>query len=160
MSQIIKRTLLCISILTMVSYSTPARAEMDTRIKALMLMAGYGAIGGALLGTAALAFDADGRAVAKGASLGLYAGIIFGSYVVLSHYLQKQRRMNPEPAEPYQEEEVNGGGGGIFGRSPSWEEYNQLNNDSLSEQSKIGFFNEKARSPGQDVYVNLLNYQF
>ncbi len=74
---------------------------MDPRAKAIGLMAVYGTVGGALLGTAALAFDADGRSVAKGASLGLYAGLIFGSYVVLSYAYQKHQKQNPQPQDNY-----------------------------------------------------------
>ncbi|GAB4019482.1 MAG: hypothetical protein Fur0010_21480 [Bdellovibrio sp.] len=78
-----------------------AKAEMDPRMKALGSMALYGTVGGALLGTASLAFGTSGRSVAIGASLGLYAGLIFGSYVVISHAMRKNRQMNPQPQENY-----------------------------------------------------------
>lgn len=78
-----------------------AKAEIDPRAKAIGTMAVYGTVGGALLGTAALAFDAGGRSVAKGASLGLYAGLVFGSYVVLSYAYRKHQRENPQPQENY-----------------------------------------------------------
>ncbi len=78
-----------------------AKAEMDPRAKAIGLMAVYGTVGGALLGTAALAFDAGGRSVAKGASLGLYAGLLFGSYVVLSYAYRKHQKQNPQPQDNY-----------------------------------------------------------
>jgi len=77
------------------------RAEMDPRAKAIGTMAIYGTVGGALLGTATLAFDAGGRSVAKGASLGLYAGLLFGSYVVLSYAYRKHQQENPRPQENY-----------------------------------------------------------
>ena len=54
-------------------------------------MALYGTIGGFLLGTASLAFHKDGRSISRGASLGLYTGLLFGGYVVGSHYLTRQR---------------------------------------------------------------------
>ena len=81
--------------------TSEVRAEIDPRAKAIGTMAVYGTVGGALLGTAALAFDADGRSVAKGASLGLYAGLLFGSYVVLSYAYRKHQRENPQPQENY-----------------------------------------------------------
>ena len=62
----------------------------DAKSRALGSMALYGTIGGALLGTATLAFGNGARAIAQGASLGLYAGLIFGTYVVLSHGFQRE----------------------------------------------------------------------
>lgn len=69
---------------------------MDPRVKAMATMAAYGTVGGALLGTASLAFGTEGRAVAVGASLGLYAGLIFGSYVIVSHQLQQNNYYDRE----------------------------------------------------------------
>ena len=66
-----------------------ARAQ-DAKSRALGSMALYGTIGGALLGTATLAFGNSARAIAQGASIGLYAGLIFGTYVVLSHGFQRE----------------------------------------------------------------------
>ena len=66
-----------------------ARAQ-NAKSRALGSMALYGTIGGALLGTATLAFGNSARSIAQGASLGLYAGLIFGSYVVLSHGFQRE----------------------------------------------------------------------
>ncbi|MDC0255396.1 hypothetical protein OAK75_10855 [Bacteriovoracales bacterium] len=71
------------------SSSLHAQARSGAKAKALGSMAMYGTIGGALLGTASLAFGTTARAIAQGASLGLYAGLIFGSYVVLSHRFQR-----------------------------------------------------------------------
>ena len=62
----------------------------NAKARALGSMALYGTIGGSLLGTATLAFGNSARAIAQGASLGLYAGLIFGSYVVLSHGFQRE----------------------------------------------------------------------
>lgn len=69
---------------------------MDPRVKAMATMAAYGTVGGALLGTASLAFGTEGRSVAVGASLGLYAGLIFGSYVIVSHQLQQNNYYDRE----------------------------------------------------------------
>ncbi len=85
----------------MVVLPSKAQAQMDPRVKAVGTMALYGTVGGLLLGTASLAFGTDGRSVAQGASLGLYAGLLFGGYVVSSHYLQRQREQNPVPQDNY-----------------------------------------------------------
>ncbi|HAZ12529.1 MAG: hypothetical protein A2X86_19925 [Bdellovibrionales bacterium GWA2_49_15] len=68
---------------------------LDPRMKALGMMAVYGTAGGFLLGTAALAFDAPGRSPFVGASLGLYAGILFGTYVVVTYAVRKHNMENP-----------------------------------------------------------------
>lgn len=82
---------------------TNARASnFDPRIKALGIMALYGTVGGALLGTASLAFGTSGRSIAKGASLGLYAGLLFGGYVVISHAMNKRKAEAP-PSPPQQD---------------------------------------------------------
>lgn len=75
--------------------SPAAKAEVDPKLKALGAMAAYGTVGGALLGTASLAFGTSGRSVAIGASLGLYAGLIFGGYVVMTHAMKKRGYQQP-----------------------------------------------------------------
>ncbi|MBI2519126.1 MAG: hypothetical protein HYV97_01855 [Bdellovibrio sp.] len=72
---------------------------LDPRMKALGMMAVYGTAGGFLLGTAALAFDAPGRSPFIGASLGLYAGILFGTYVVVTYAVKKHKLENPGDPE-------------------------------------------------------------
>ncbi len=66
-----------------------ARAELPVKARAFLTMVGYGTAGGALLGVASMAFGGSTRAVAQGASLGLYSGILFGTYILASHH---QRR--------------------------------------------------------------------
>lgn len=75
-------------IVLVVSFLHPqeARAELSARTKAAITIVGYGTAGGALMGAASMAFGTSTRAVAQGASLGLYAGIIFASYVLISHH--------------------------------------------------------------------------
>lgn len=63
---------------------------LDSRLKVMTTMAGYGIVGGAILGTATLAFGTSGRAIAKGASLGLYTGLLFGGYMILSYEYRKR----------------------------------------------------------------------
>jgi hypothetical protein len=79
-----------------------AQAEMPVKARAFLTIVGYGAGGGALLGIASMAFGNSTRAVAQGASLGLYAGILFGTYVLVSHH-QKQMGNYEDNGSPYQE---------------------------------------------------------
>ncbi|MBF0313320.1 MAG: hypothetical protein HQK52_07880 [Oligoflexia bacterium] len=67
-----------------------AAGGMDPRVKIILTMSGYGAVGGALIGAATMAYGTGFRAVAVGASLGLYAGLAFAGYVLTSHYYNKQ----------------------------------------------------------------------
>ncbi|MCB9093742.1 MAG: hypothetical protein H6621_01630 [Halobacteriovoraceae bacterium] len=66
------------------SQSTVSTDEsiLNPKTKAFLVVSGYGLVGGALLGFASMAFGESARAIAQGASLGLYAGIIFGAYVL------------------------------------------------------------------------------
>jgi hypothetical protein len=113
----------CLLISTVVLPHSKAYA-MDPKVKVMATTALYGTVGGALLGTASLAFGTKGRAVAIGSSLGLYAGLLFGSYVVVTHQMQQRgyfdqdapiREDNYYPdsdrATPYQ---PGFGGGGFF----------------------------------------------
>lgn len=85
---------------------------LDPKVKILGTMAGYGVVGGALLGTASMAFDAGPRAIAKGASLGLYAGLLFGGYIILSYEMKKrgygndsqQQDYYPDSRSPYEDQ--------------------------------------------------------
>lgn len=131
---VMKHRGLCLGLglcLLFLGFLTPqkAQADMDPRVKAMAAMAAYGTVGGALLGTASLAFGAEGRSVAIGASLGLYAGLIFGSYVIVSHRLEKnnyyqrdepvRRDYYPDDSfSPYQSNPADGAGpyDGGFGR--------------------------------------------
>lgn len=93
--------------------AAPINSELalSPQLKSVTSLALYGAVGGALLGTASLAFDAEGRWVAKGASLGLYAGLGFGVFIVLSYALGKdggyETVLPPSSSE-------RGGGGDLF----------------------------------------------
>lgn len=66
-------------------FSASTAWGFNPKVKAIGLNAVYGSIGGAILGVSSLAFGAKGRVVAKGASLGLYFGLVFGAYVVITH---------------------------------------------------------------------------
>lgn len=83
------RKIVCTFLVILVaSFANPqnAQAQISARTKAALTIVGYGTAGGALMGAASMAFGTSTRAVAQGASLGLYAGIIFASYVLISHH--------------------------------------------------------------------------
>ncbi len=121
----------------------------DPRLKVVATMAGYGVVGGALLGTASLAFGANGRSIAKGASLGLYAGLLFGAYVVTSYELKKRGYGNesrddyyPDSSSPYE-------GRGSSIELPKLEDYALASNQRYEKAEKDLAFS-----------FNLWNFQF
>lgn len=150
--------------------AAPAKAELDVRIKALGAMALYGTVGGALLGTASLAFGADGRSVAKGASLGLYAGLLFGSYVVVSHAYKKHQRENPKPQENYYPgvespyEQGVPGAGDPYGEDPAagyrWRPQVELEAQRLRELRPRFEWTLNNKKTPLEVFLPLLNFQF
>lgn len=159
MKKFIAKCLLILSLLAPVN-----TYALDAKVSAVLLMAGYGTVGGALLGTASLAFGAEGRTVAKGASIGLYCGLIFGGYIVLSHKMRQDRMNNPEPApetdETYDEEAE-----GIFGYRKGSERIKLLQDfhdlQLQSEQIKLGSLNTgKDRNSVPPLSINFLNIQF
>jgi hypothetical protein len=136
---------------------------MDPKVKVVGATALYGTAGGALLGTASLAFGTKGRSVAIGASLGLYAGLLFGTYVVVTHSMRQKGYFQPEQqqqenfypnsdaATPYQP--GNDGGGifdGFFQRSL------QLHELSISDQERRGNI-DRMLSGRPDL--NLINFE-
>lgn len=144
-----------------------AQAAVDARLKALGMMAAYGAIGGFLLGTASLAFDTPGRSPFVGASLGLYGGILFGSYIVVTHAMKEHQLKNPgsgedgyypeTPSSPYETPFSGGGYGDPYG-GERWD-MGRLQVSDL----KIGFPKDKLlNNPGrhQLFYFNLLKFSF
>jgi hypothetical protein len=77
-------------LLFLVSIKIPKAQAMDDsllspKLRAFLVVSGYGAAGGALLGLASLAFGQDGKAIARGASLGLYTGMVLGAYIIFTH---------------------------------------------------------------------------
>lgn len=79
-------------VVLLVSFLKPqaAQAQIPPKARAFMTITAYGTAGGALLGAASMAFGTSTRAIAQGASLGLYAGILFGTYVLVSHHQRRQ----------------------------------------------------------------------
>lgn len=143
---------------------------LDPKGKAFMIMCTYGTVGGALLGFASMAFGTNSRAIAQGASLGLYAGIAFGAFVITSHNRQSDMPAY-EPQQPPPEsfnsmpssfdqggsgfnQEDNGAGGGFFGSDNRAAQIQ----DELFLNYKVT--NKKSRDFSLPIYVNLVNYSF
>ena len=124
--------------------------KFNPKMKAFLLMTAYGAVGGFLLGTASLAFETPGRAPFIGASLGLYAGLSFGSYVLASHYVEKDRKLNPHKY-------IDQCGPGDYGELP-----NQMLNQYIHEQSRADLrqINQINKKSQKALFFNLLNTTF
>ena len=165
-----------------VSIYAPKAQALDPKTKTVLTMAGYGTVGGALLGTASLAFGADGRAVSVGASLGLYAGLIFGTYVVVSHRMKsynepdvpRQRNYYPgaDEASPYGDRPESsydwgdyfGGGGEEQGPPPNqyWQQIRLEQQRHTQERTQRKMNHWGGRSP-QDrtlFYMDFVRYSF
>ncbi|EQC44205.1 hypothetical protein [Bacteriovorax sp. Seq25_V] len=129
------------------------RAEMDPKIKAIGTMALYGTVGGTLLGTASLAFGAKGRSVAIGASLGLYAGLLFGGYVVGTHALKSRGYQKADPENYYPDTES----------SPYETPGPGSNNEYMNPDNYEGSLDLaplKKQEQGPVYFVQLLDYRF
>lgn len=146
MKKIIIASVVCFTLL----FSSVSQAALDPKLKMVATMAGYGVVGGALLGTASMAFGAGGRSIAKGASLGLYAGLLFGGYIIFNYEMKKrgfgqEREQNkdyyPESSSPYEDDQ---------------------SNISLSiEDYRLAQF-ENKKDPRKDplIFMNFLNMEF
>lgn len=137
-----------------------ARAEVPVKARAFLTIAGYGAGAGALLGAASMAFGNSSRAIAQGASLGLYAGILFGTYVLVSHH-QKRYGSYDDNSSPYQDSND------IYG-----DDYKNDEGGSNTEEDdgRSGFFDrhqvmqqkfqQKKGGNIPPISLNLLQYNF
>lgn len=157
-----KKLFSALLILITVSILSPnkAQAQIPVKAKAFLTIVGYGTAGGALLGAASMAFGTSTRAVAQGASLGLYAGILFGTYVLVSHAQGRQGTYSDD-SSPYKESSD------IYG-----DEYNSEDGGGEGEEkTRQGFFNrfedmnqkfgQKAKGGNlPPITVNLLNLEF
>lgn len=97
--------LIRILIITVFSFVSLSSWAIDPKLNVVAESAGYGIVAGTLLGTATLAFGGEGRNIAKGASLGLYAGLIFGAYVVTSYEMKKRGWGEDKNSEDYYPDE-------------------------------------------------------
>ena len=140
-------------------------AQIDPRIKTLGVVTVYGVVSGALLGTAALAFDSRGRSPFIGASLGLYAGLLFGGYVVVGHLYRKYRLDGPNPEENYYPDsnslyEDTRGAGGYLDSGHIYRYWHPFDPSEYErERIKRGLFRKRYRT-GIPFSVNVLNIQF
>ena len=165
-----------ILIFSLTSFAPNKAHALSAKSRAFLIICTYGTVGGALLGFATLAFGTNSRVIAQGASLGLYAGIAFGTYVITSH--KKPGAGGELLNDPYQDPgaplvppmegdpafgDPAGGGAGAFG-------------DPAVDDSAGGFFGQRTleindkfhnyyqmKSRGNfnvPVYVNLLNMSF
>ncbi len=138
-----------------------AQAEIPAKAKAFLTITGYGAASGALLGAASMAFGTSTRAIAQGASLGLYAGIIFGTYVLVSHH-QRSRGYYDDDASPYRNSSE------LYNDSEYDSSYGGSDNSSRSgggffdrHQSIQTKFNYKEKGGNlPPIYMNLFQYNF
>lgn len=133
-------------------FAPKATAQMDPRAEVMLSVIGYGTAAGALLGVASLAFGTEARSIAMGASLGLYAGIIFGSYIVLSHAYNEANpdtSLYPEGDGLYQ---LNGGGD----QALYWED---MRVQELKDDYKVKYF-QGDKVEAVPFYINIFNVTF
>lgn len=165
-----KRFVICLLIVFALSVPTQKAHALNAKGKAFLVICTYGTVGGALLGFASMAFGTNSRAIAQGASLGLYAGIAFGAYVINSHGQQgssyeEDPYVDPQQGPPpgYGQPPIDNGGfgapppqedaGGFFGSPERTIEINQ----DLMYNYRLKNRNGRVNLP---VYVNLLNARF
>jgi hypothetical protein len=146
-SYYMKNLFLVILLSFALSFSSLSFAS-DSKLKVVGTMSAYGVVGGALLGTASMAFGSDSRSIAKGASLGLYAGLIFGSYVILSYEMKKRgygesrEDFYPDSKSQYEDSQSNN-------NLPEVEHYNLVSFKNNKELKELPLFS-----------INFLNYNF
>ncbi len=143
-----------------------AHAQMDAKAKAFLTILGYGTAGGAILGMASTAFGMSARAIPQGASLGLYAGILFGGYVLVSHH-NKQYGSYDDNASPYGEandiysddyQSDDGGGTTGSGKGGFFDRFQVIQEKFHGQSFTLGEKPRGSRMP--PLKVNLLNYEF
>lgn len=138
--------------------ASQAQAEIPARAKAALTIIGYGTAGGALVGAATMAFGTSTRAVAQGASLGLYAGILFSAYVLFSHQNRNRgsydrdntiyRESNDIYGDEYNSED---GGGDDSGQSGFFNRF---------ESMRTKFQTKKKGGDLPPIHVNLFEMSF
>lgn len=143
-----KKLIISIGLCFTLLFSSSAFA-LDPRLKILGTMAGYGVVGGALLGTASMAFDTGPRSIAKGASLGLYAGLLFGGYVILSYEMKKRGYSGEQQREDYYPDS----------RS-QYEDQSSYKVQDLNDYNLAAIENKKDPRKDPLVAFNFVNLQF
>lgn len=145
-----------------------ARAEIPVKAKAFLTIAGYGTAGGAILGAASMAFGTSSRAIAQGASLGLYAGILFGTYILVSHHNKRygnyEDSSSPygESSDIYGDEYQDNEGGGADGADPAkggfFDRFQTMQEKFHGQAFSLG--DKKRGSQLPPLHINLLQYNF
>jgi hypothetical protein len=143
---------------------------MPPKTKAFLIVSGYGMAGGALLGLASMAFGEEARAIFQGASLGLYAGMLFGGYVLLAHKYKNSRPTQTynDPITPYSPdapiESPYGGGfdGGGFFDSPTPEQAQRVMQaeDDFHQARKVRSILKEKEGSEFPLYINLIRMNF
>lgn len=165
MKKLILSFILCF---TLIFPLNSAEAAMDPKVKAFAVVCTYGTVGGALLGFASMAFGTNSRAIAQGASLGLYAGIIFGTYVLTSYKGAGGEEYNTYPeADPYAPPGYPPAGGypapsGGFGAPVPQDDGSFFGSPRrvMEIQQDYQSFQSKKGSNMPPIYMNLLNLNF
>lgn len=136
----------CVSLTLL--FSSVSQAALDPKLKMVGTMAGYGVVGGALLGTASMAFGTGGRSIAKGASIGLYAGIIFGGYILFNYEMRKRGFGEESKGDYYPES------------SGPYEDEQSSRSIDISEFRLAQFENKKDPKKDPLFFMNFLNMEF
>ena len=163
------RKLLCaFLVLLTISFLRPqaASAAIPARAKAFMTIVGYGTAGGALMGAASMAFGTSTRAVAQGASIGLYAGILFASYVLISHH-NRTKGSYDDDSSPYKDstdvygdEYEQGEGGSDDDRSNRRSFFTRFEVIGGPQDIATKFAPKEKGGQLPPLHVNLLQYNF
>ena len=144
-----------------------ARAELPVKAKAFLTIVGYGTAGGAILGAASMAFGTSSRAIPQGASLGLYAGILFGTYVLVSHHNKRYGSYDDhsspygESSDIYGDEYQDSEGGSKDNNAPRggfFDRFEPLQEKFQGEAFSLG--DKKRGSTLPPLYMNLIQYNF
>ena len=143
-------------LLSLMSENSQAQV-VDPRIKVISVITVYSIIGGTLLGLAAINFGAKKRSPFIGASLGLYSGVLFGSYLVIGHMYNTYKRDNqvPDDNNYYDTNSLYEDTGSGGSNMSDIYEYQR----SLNSHSKI-FWRKKYEKNFPSVYINFIKIQF
>jgi hypothetical protein len=171
-----KKLLISLAILFSLTIPTDNVSALEPKQKAFMVMTTYGTVGGALLGFASMAFGSGSRSIAQGASLGLYAGIIFGSYVITSHRSAGEPAEVIDPYAPPQQDPYaepprmrdpygNPGGGGGFGAPPPEDDQggffgSRVQEINMKMTQNFGSEYSKSSLSRLPIYINFYNGTF
>lgn len=144
-----------------------AQAQLPPKAKAFLTIVGYGTAGGAILGAASTAFGTSSRAISQGASLGLYAGVLFGTYVMVSHH-NKRYGSYDDNSSPYREgtdiysDEYKDDEGGASGeektRGGFFDRFEVMQEKFHNQSFSLGIKKRGGQMP--PLQLNLLQYNF